>query len=156
MGAAAATEKAEKSAPRRGPDGRLRLATFRVVIPPAIAIAREERPFGVTDRLPPVPSMTDPRGGVDVLVLSGGPAGCAAAIELARGGHAVAVLERSWYAEDRVGDTLAPARYQRTAEAGYRAYRAEWLRTYAQVTDWPDCPFWRRRARSGRDDTGSG
>lgn len=44
----------------------------------------------------------------DVLVLGGGPAGCAAAIELARSGLTVAVLERSRYADDRIGDTLPP------------------------------------------------
>ncbi len=44
----------------------------------------------------------------DVLVLGGGPAGCAVAIGLAQAGLAVAVLGRSSYAADRVGDTLAP------------------------------------------------
>jgi flavin-dependent dehydrogenase len=44
----------------------------------------------------------------DVLVLGGGPAGCAAAVELARGGLSVAVVERSDYSAGRVGDTLHP------------------------------------------------
>jgi flavin-dependent dehydrogenase len=44
------------------------------------------------------------------------------------------------------GDTDAVARYQRSAEARYRAYRVEQARAYGQVTDWPDRPFWRRRS----------
>ncbi len=44
----------------------------------------------------------------DVLVLGGGPAGCAAAIELARGGLSTLVVERSDYSGARVGDTLHP------------------------------------------------
>jgi flavin-dependent dehydrogenase len=44
----------------------------------------------------------------DVVILGGGPAGTAAAITLAQGGLSVAVLERSYYADRRIGDTLPP------------------------------------------------
>jgi flavin-dependent dehydrogenase len=44
----------------------------------------------------------------DVIILGGGPAGAAAAIPLARSGLAVAILERSAYADTRIGDTLSP------------------------------------------------
>jgi flavin-dependent dehydrogenase len=45
---------------------------------------------------------------VDVVVLGGGPAGCAAAIELARLGCSVVVIERSSYDAPRIGETLPP------------------------------------------------
>ncbi len=41
-------------------------------------------------------------------VVGGGPAGCAAAIGLARGGAEVVVVERSAYDGMRVGETLPP------------------------------------------------
>lgn len=44
----------------------------------------------------------------DVLILGGGSAGAAAAIVLARRGFSVAVLERSCYDGERVGETLPP------------------------------------------------
>jgi flavin-dependent dehydrogenase len=44
----------------------------------------------------------------DIVILGGGPAGAAAAIELARNGRAVLVLERSRYDNVRIGETLAP------------------------------------------------
>ncbi|HEX7637975.1 MAG TPA: FAD-dependent oxidoreductase, partial [Burkholderiaceae bacterium] len=54
----------------------------------------------------PRPSADDDR--VDVLVLGGGPAGCATALCLARQGHRVAVVERTRYEAPRVGETLSP------------------------------------------------
>jgi flavin-dependent dehydrogenase len=44
----------------------------------------------------------------DVAILGGGPAGCATAIELARDGRRVLVLERSHYDDLRVGETIPP------------------------------------------------
>jgi len=44
----------------------------------------------------------------DAVVLGGGPAGCAAAIALARRSRSVAVIERSQYDEARLGETLPP------------------------------------------------
>lgn len=44
----------------------------------------------------------------DAVVLGGGPAGCAAAIALARRRGSVVVIERSQYDETRLGETLPP------------------------------------------------
>jgi flavin-dependent dehydrogenase len=44
----------------------------------------------------------------DIVILGGGPAGAAAAIELARHGRSVLVFERSRYDNARIGETLAP------------------------------------------------
>jgi flavin-dependent dehydrogenase len=44
----------------------------------------------------------------DVLILGGGPAGSAAALELIRSGHSVTMLERSNYKGQRIGETLPP------------------------------------------------
>lgn len=52
--------------------------------------------------------MTDAAASYDVAVLGGGLAGCAAAIELAKAGQKVLVLERSRFDDVRVGETLAP------------------------------------------------
>jgi len=45
---------------------------------------------------------------VDVALLGGGPAGCAAALALARHGFSIALIERSSYDNVRVGETLPP------------------------------------------------
>ncbi|WP_368622178.1 FAD-dependent oxidoreductase [Paraburkholderia sp. BR13444] len=45
---------------------------------------------------------------LDVVVMGGGPAGCATAIALARRGLTVMVLERSCYDTPRIGETLPP------------------------------------------------
>jgi flavin-dependent dehydrogenase len=45
----------------------------------------------------------------DVIVVGGGPAGSTAALSLVRVGYSVAILERSDYANPRVGETLPPA-----------------------------------------------
>lgn len=52
--------------------------------------------------------MIDASSSYDVAVLGGGPAGSAAAIELAKHGQRVIVLERSVYDGIRVGETIAP------------------------------------------------
>jgi flavin-dependent dehydrogenase len=46
---------------------------------------------------------------VDAVVIGGGPAGCAAAIELGRAGATVVLLERSQYDGPRIGETLPPS-----------------------------------------------
>jgi flavin-dependent dehydrogenase len=50
----------------------------------------------------------DATSSYDVAILGGGPAGAAAAIELARHGQRVLVLERSLYNDIRIGETLPP------------------------------------------------
>src|SRR5438552_1671128 len=54
----------------------------------------------------------------DIVILGGGPAGAAAAIELARHGRAVLVLERSGYDNVRIGETLAPQATQWLQQLG--------------------------------------
>src|SRR6266446_4911731 len=44
----------------------------------------------------------------DVLILGGGPSGCAAAITVAQSGHSTTLLERSDYCGVRFGESLAP------------------------------------------------
>jgi flavin-dependent dehydrogenase len=45
----------------------------------------------------------------DVIVVGGGPAGSATALTLSRRGYSVAMIERSGYADTRVGETLPPS-----------------------------------------------
>src|SRR6187401_1604518 len=45
---------------------------------------------------------------VDVVVVGGGVAGCAAAIAIARTGRSVVVFERTGYEQTRIGETLLP------------------------------------------------
>jgi flavin-dependent dehydrogenase len=54
----------------------------------------------------------------DSVIIGGGPAGAAAAIELARHGHAVLVLERSRYDNVRIGETLPPQATQWLQQLG--------------------------------------
>jgi flavin-dependent dehydrogenase len=58
------------------------------------------------------------RDEADVVVLGGGPAGCAAALTLARQGHDVIVIERSAYDAPRIGETLPPMARQLLADLG--------------------------------------
>jgi flavin-dependent dehydrogenase len=58
------------------------------------------------------------KNSLDVVVLGGGPAGCAAAITLTRRGYAVAVVERSDYTAPRIGETLPPISRQLLAKLG--------------------------------------
>lgn len=57
-------------------------------------------------------------GGSDVIVVGGGPTGAACAIELARLGLDVLLVERSDYASHRIGETLAPAGHGPLAALG--------------------------------------
>jgi flavin-dependent dehydrogenase len=45
----------------------------------------------------------------DIIVVGGGPAGSATALSLSRRGYSVAMIERSGYADTRVGETLPPS-----------------------------------------------
>jgi flavin-dependent dehydrogenase len=55
---------------------------------------------------------------VDVVVIGGGPAGCALSLRLARAGWSVLLLERTAYAEFRVGESLPPNAVPRLARLG--------------------------------------
>jgi 2-polyprenyl-6-methoxyphenol hydroxylase-like FAD-dependent oxidoreductase len=59
-----------------------------------------------------------PTSQVDVMVLGGGPAGCAAALGLTQQGHSVVVVERSEYQAVRIGETLPPIARNLLAELG--------------------------------------
>jgi flavin-dependent dehydrogenase len=54
----------------------------------------------------------------DILIAGGGPAGCAAAITLARRGYSVLLVERSTYDDTRIGETLTPRAQARLRELG--------------------------------------
>ena len=53
--------------------------------------------------------MASPRATHDVLILGGGPAGATAALQLARAGHRVAILEKTTFPRFHVGESLIPA-----------------------------------------------
>jgi flavin-dependent dehydrogenase len=55
---------------------------------------------------------------LDVLVIGGGPAGAVTALELARAGHTVRLIERGDYTDLRIGETLAPPGYAILGELG--------------------------------------
>lgn len=55
---------------------------------------------------------------VFTVILGGGPAGCAAAIQLALAGQEVAILERSQYETQRVGEVLPPGAIPRLHRLG--------------------------------------
>jgi flavin-dependent dehydrogenase len=72
--------------------------------------------------------MSRPRD-VDVVVIGGGPAGCAAATRLAEAGHGVLVLEREPVSGNRdrtSGEVLAPATQLELAEVGVEV-KGEWV-----------------------------
>ena len=54
----------------------------------------------------------------DVLIIGGGPAGCAAAAILAEFGHRVLVLEREKFPRYHIGESLIPFSYQPLARLG--------------------------------------
>jgi 2-polyprenyl-6-methoxyphenol hydroxylase-like FAD-dependent oxidoreductase len=70
--------------------------------------------------------MVSPSLRFDVLVLGGGPAGCAAVIELAGQDRIVALVERSEYDADRVGDTPAPEAVPWLDRLGHRHTTSPW------------------------------
>jgi len=74
----------------------------------------------------------------DAVVLGGGPAGCAAALTLARQGYAVIVIERSAYNAPRIGETLPPMARQLLADLGVwdRFVRQEHLPAFGICSAW--------------------
>jgi flavin-dependent dehydrogenase len=78
------------------------------------------------------------RDEADVVVLGGGPAGCAAALTLARQGHGVIVIERSAYDTPRIGETLPPMSRQLLADLGVwdRFVRAEHRPSFGICSAW--------------------
>jgi flavin-dependent dehydrogenase len=62
--------------------------------------------------------VSDLRGTFDVVILGGGPSGSMAALSLASEGVSVALVERSAYADERIGETFPPAIHRVLARAG--------------------------------------
>lgn len=89
---------------------------------------------------------------VDVVVVGGGPAGAAAAFELARLGHSVVVAERKRYPREKTcGDGLTPRSIFHLAEMGFDFDAEEFhvvrgLRAYAGKRflemEWPQHPIY--------------
>lgn len=75
---------------------------------------------------------------LDVLVLGGGPAGCATALCLARQGHRVAIVERTHYEAMRIGESLSPGAAGLLDQLGVRqAFEAAGhLPAYGQAGCW--------------------
>ena len=79
-----------------------------------------------------------PPNDTDIVVIGGGPAGTATAIELVRLGFSVNVLERSNYDSVRIGETLSPVIAPRLARLGvWQAFLdQEYLPSYAVRSAW--------------------
>lgn len=82
--------------------------------------------------------MASSEGALDILVVGGGPAGCATALQLARAGLSVAVVEKTRYEEPRVGETLSPGTRGLLEHLGvWRDFeRAGHLAAYGNAASW--------------------
>lgn len=82
----------------------------------------------------------------DVIVIGGGPAGAAAAAELARRGHSVLVVEKEHYPRFHIGESLIPGVVTVLEELGVgKAIHAEgFIRKYAAEFVTPDAAFRQR------------
>jgi flavin-dependent dehydrogenase len=75
---------------------------------------------------------------LDVLVVGGGPAGCATALRLVRAGLRVAIIEKTHYDAPRVGETLSPGTRALLAHLGvwHDFERAGHLVAYGNAASW--------------------
>jgi 2-polyprenyl-6-methoxyphenol hydroxylase-like FAD-dependent oxidoreductase len=75
----------------------------------------------------------------DVIVIGAGPSGCAAAIECARSGHKVALLERENFPRHRPGETLHPGVEPLLQQLGLEAavHAADFIRHTGNWVRWP-------------------